>query len=244
MGWLIISQVDLSPAYNTSLMRILVVEDEHKIAGAIRRGLEQETYAVDVAYDGDEGLSSALTGEYDVIILDRMLPGLLDGAEICKEVRANNIRTPIIMLTAKDRVEDRVAGLNAGADDYLVKPFAFEELLARIRALLRRPQDVQSNVLTCDDLSMDTQTYEVKRAGRKINLSQREYALLEYLLRNQNRILSKSNIISHVWDYDADILPNTLEVYIGYLRAKIDRPFKGPELIHTARGFGYKLGVE
>jgi DNA-binding response OmpR family regulator len=225
-------------------MRILVVEDEHKIAGAIRRGLEQESYAVDVAYDGDEGLSSALTDEYDVIVLDRMLPGLLDGADICKEVRAQGIRTPIIMLTAKDKVEDRVAGLNAGADDYLVKPFAFEELLARIRALLRRPQDVTGNVLTLADLSLDTQTYEVKRAGRKIQLSQREYALLEYLLRNQNRILSKTNIISHVWDYDADILPNTLEVYIGYLRAKIDRPFSRPELIHTIRGFGYKLGVE
>jgi DNA-binding response OmpR family regulator len=225
-------------------MRILVVEDEHKIAGAIKRGLEQEAYAVDVAYDGDEGLSSALTGEYDVIVLDRMLPGLLDGVDIIKEVRAENIRTPIILLTAKDKVADRVAGLNAGADDYLVKPFAFEELLARIRALLRRPQDVGSNVLSCNDLTMDTSTYEVKRAGRKLTLSQREYALLEYLLRNQNRILSKSNIISHVWDYDADILPNTLEVYIGYLRAKVDRPFRGPELIHTARGFGYKLGVD
>ena len=225
-------------------MRILVVEDEHKIAGAIKRGLEQEAYAVDVAYDGDEGLSSALTGEYDVIVLDRMLPGLLDGVDIIKEVRAENIRTPIILLTAKDKVADRVAGLNAGADDYLVKPFAFEELLARIRALLRRPQDVGSNVLSCNDLTMDTSTYEVKRAGRKLTLSQREYALLEYLLRNQNRILSKSNIISHVWDYDADILPNTLEVYIGYLRAKVDRPFRGPELIHTARGFGYKLGAD
>lgn len=221
-----------------------MVEDEHKIAGAIKRGLEQETYAVDVAYDGDEGLSSALTGEYDMIVLDRMLPGLLDGVDIIKEVRAENIRTPIILLTAKDKVADRVAGLNAGADDYLVKPFAFEELLARIRALLRRPQDVGSNLLSCNDLTMDTATYEVKRNGRKINLSQREYALLEYLMRNQNRILSKSNIISHVWDYDADILPNTLEVYIGYLRSKIDRPFRGPELIHTARGFGYKLGID
>ena len=170
-----------------------------------------------------------------------MLRGLLDGAEICKEVRANNIRTPILMLTAKDKISDRVEGLNSGADDYLVKPFAFEELLARIRALLRRPQDHVGNVLQLDDLSLDTETYEVRRSGRPIQLSQREYALLEYLLRNQNRILSKANIISHVWDYDADILPNTLEVYIGYLRGKIERPFKGPELIHTVRGFGYKL---
>jgi DNA-binding response OmpR family regulator len=225
-------------------MRILVVEDEHKIAGAIKRGLEQESYAVDAVYDGDEGLSSALTDEYDVIILDRMLPGLLDGAEICKEVRANGIRTPVLMLTAKDKVADRVDGLNSGADDYLIKPFAFEELLARVRALMRRPQDNLGNVLQLDDLSLDTGNYEVRRAGRKIKLSQREYALLEYLMRNQNRTLSKNNIISHVWDYDADILPNTLEVYIGYLRNKIERPFRGPELIHTIRGFGYKLGIE
>ncbi len=225
-------------------MRILVVEDEHKIAGAIKRGLEQESYAVDVAYDSDEGLSSALTDEYDVVVLDRMLPGLLDGADICKEVRAAGIRTPILMLTAKDKVADRVGGLNAGADDYLIKPFAFEELLARIRALLRRPQDTVGDVLQIDDLTLNTQTYEVKRQNRKIQLSQREYALLEYLLRNQNRILSKNNIIGHVWDYDADILPNTLEVYIGYLRAKIERPFSGPELIHTVRGFGYKVSIE
>jgi DNA-binding response OmpR family regulator len=224
-------------------MRVLVVEDEHKIASAIKRGLEQETYAVDVAYDSDEGLSSALTDEYDVIVLDRMLPGLLDGVEIAKEVRANGLRTPIIMLTAKDKIGDRVEGLNAGADDYLIKPFAFEELLARIRALMRRPQDHVGNILAIDDLTLDTNTFEVKRAGRKIQLSQREYALLEYLMRNQNRILSKTNIISHVWDYDADILPNTLEVYIGYLRGKIERPFRGPELIHTVRGFGYKLAV-
>jgi DNA-binding response OmpR family regulator len=225
-------------------MRILVVEDEHKIAGAVKRGLEQESYAVDVAYDGDEGLSNALTDEYDIIVLDRMLPGLLDGADICKEIRANGIRTPVIMLTAKDKVEDRVGGLNAGADDYLVKPFAFEELLARIRALLRRPHDHVGNVLAIDDLTLDTTSFEVKRAGRKIQLSQREYSLLEYLMRNQNRILSKANIIGHVWDYDADILPNTLEVYVGYLRNKIERPFRGPGLIHTVRGFGYKLGIE
>lgn len=224
-------------------MRILVVEDEHKIAGAIKRGLEQESYAVDAVFDADEGLSNALTDEYDVIILDRMLPGLLGGTEICKEVRANGIRTPILMLTAKDKISDRVEGLNSGADDYLVKPFAFEELLARVRALLRRPQDHVGNILQLSDLTLDTETYAVKRAGRNIQLSQREYALLEYLLRNQNRILSKSNIISHVWDYDADILPNTLEVYIGYLRAKIERPFTGPDLIHTVRGFGYKFAA-
>ena len=225
-------------------MRILVVEDEHKIAGAIKRGLEQEAYAVDVAYEADDGLSSALTGDYDVIILDRMLPGLIEGVEIAKEVRANGLHTPILMLTAKDQISDRVAGLNAGADDYLVKPFAFEELLARVRALLRRPQEQQGNTLVLDDLSLDTVSFEVKRGGRRIDLSQKEFALLEYLLRNQNRVLSKDNLISHVWDYDADVLPNTVEVYVGYLRAKIDRPFNGPALLHTVRGFGYKLGIE
>ena len=225
-------------------MRILVVEDEHKIANAVKQGLEQESYAVDVAYDADEGLSSALTGEYDLIVLDRMLPGLVEGLDIAKEVRANSIHAPIIMLTAKDQIHDRVSGLNAGADDYLVKPFAFEELLARIRALLRRPQDTLSSLLRIDDLTLDTVNYEVKRAGRKVSLSAKEYALLEYLLRNQNRVMSKHNLITHVWDYDADILPNTVEVYIGYLRNKIDKPFRGPALIHTVRGFGYKLGIE
>jgi len=225
-------------------MRILLVEDEHKIAAAVKRGLEQESYAVDVAYDADSGLSSALTGDHDLIILDRMLPGLIEGIEIAKEVRAEGIHTPILILTAKDQVRDRVVGLNSGADDYLVKPFAFEELLARIRALLRRPQDTVGTLLKIDDLTLNTLTYEVRRADRRISLSSREYALLEYLMRNQNRVLSKSNIINHVWDYDADILPNTVEVYMGYLRAKIDRPFKGPQLLHTARGFGYKLAVE
>ncbi len=224
-------------------MRVLVVEDEHKIAGAIKRGLEQENYAVDVAFDADEGLGSALTGDHDLIILDRMLPGLIEGVDICKEVRANGLHTPILMLTAKDQVHDRVVGLNAGADDYLIKPFAFEELLARSRALLRRPPEELGTVLKLDDLTLDTTNYEVTRAGTKIDLSSKEYALLEYLMRNPNRVLSKSNIINHVWDYDADVLPNTVEVYMGYLRNKIDKPFKGPALIQTIRGFGYKLGV-
>jgi DNA-binding response OmpR family regulator len=146
------------------------------------------------------------------------------------------------MLTAKYQIKDKVAGLNAGADDYLIKPFAFEELLARVKALLRRPQDNLGTVLKIKDLSLNTVTYEVKRAGKIINLSSKEYALLYYLMRNQNRVLSKDTIISHVWDFDADILPNTVEVYMGYLRNKIDKPFKGPNIIHTVRGFGYKLG--
>lgn len=225
-------------------MKVLVVEDEHKIATAIKQGLEQESYAVDLAFDANEGLSWALTGDHDVIVLDRMLPGLIEGVDICKEVRANKIHTPILMLTAKDGVGDRVAGLNSGADDYLVKPFAFEELLARIRALLRRPQDNLGTVLKIDDLTLDTVSYQVKRGDQTVSLSSKEFALLHYLLRNQNRVLSKANIINHVWDFDADVLPNTVEVYMGYLRNKIDKPFKGPNLIQTVRGFGYKLSVE
>jgi DNA-binding response OmpR family regulator len=224
-------------------MRVLVVEDEHKIANAIKRGLEQESFAVDVAYDSEGGVSMATTEDYDVVILDRMLPGLLEGVDIIKEMRREQIHTPVILLTAKDAVADRVAGLNAGADDYLVKPFAFAELLARIRALLRRPQENSGTVLKIDDLTLDTRTYEVQRAGKRIDLTQKEFALLEYMMRNQNQTLTKKNIINHVWNYDADVLPNTVEVYIGYLRSKIDRPFKGHRLIRTSRGFGYKLAL-
>lgn len=224
-------------------MRILVVEDEHKIAGAIKRGLEQESYAVDLAYDADEGVSLATSEEYDVVILDRMLPGLIEGIDIVKEMRRNQIQTPVILLTAKDQIKDRVEGLNSGADDYLVKPFAFEELLARVRALLRRPAETVGEVLKCDDLTLDTINSEVHRAGQRVYLSSKEFALLEYMMRNQHQTLTKNNIIAHVWDYDADILPNTVEVYIGYLRGKIDKPFSGPNLIHTSRGFGYKFGA-
>ncbi len=223
-------------------MRILVVEDEHKIANSIKKGLEQETYAVDVAYDADEGLTTALAANYDLIVLDRMLPGSIEGMDICKELRAKGLHTPIIMLTAKDQIGDRVAGLNSGADDYLIKPFSFEELLARIRALLRRPQVVSGIVLSLGDLTLDPANFRVTRAGKTILLSKKEFALLEYLLRNPHKILSKDNIISHVWDFDADILPNTVEVYMGYLRNKIDQPFKkSSRLLHTIRGFGYKL---
>jgi DNA-binding response OmpR family regulator len=222
-------------------MRVLVIEDEHKIANAIKRGLELETYAVDVSYDGDEGLRTALADEYDLIILDRMLPGSIDGLEICKQLRSEGMHTPILMLTAKDQIRDRVSGLNAGADDYLVKPFAFEELLARMRALLRRPQDTNGTVLKVNDLSLNPVTYEVKRGSTSIQLSRREFALLEYLMRNPGRIIPKETIINHVWNFDADILPNTVEVYMGYLRNKIDKPFKA-SLLQTARGFGYKLG--
>lgn len=221
-------------------MRILIVEDEHKIARALAKALEQETYAVDVAYDGDEGHAMATTEPYDVAIIDRMLPGEYDGIGIVKAMRAAKVHTPVLFLSALDTVAERTAGLDAGADDYLVKPFALEELLARVRALLRRPTEQQSDVLTAGDLTLDTVTYTVQRAGKTIQLTSKEFALLEYMLRNQNRPISKDVIISHVWDYDADVLPNTVEVYVKYLRAKIDVPFKKP-LLHTVRGFGYKL---
>lgn len=226
-------------------MRILVVEDEHKIANSIKRGLEQESYAVDVAYDGEQGFDLAATEDYDVIVLDLMLPEV-DGMDICKKLRKEeNIHTPILMLTAKGQLDDKVKGLNAGADDYLVKPFAFAELLARIRALTRRPKSILSPVLTAEDLSLNTLTFEVKRAGKQIRLSKKEFALLEYLLRHKDKTLTKEQIINHVWNYDADVLPNTVEVYIGYLRNKIDKPFKNkPKLIHTVRGFGYKIRPE
>ena len=224
-------------------MRILVVEDEHKIANSIKKGLEQETYAVDVAYGGEEGFDLASSEEYDVIILDLMLPGL-DGLTICKKLRREeNIHTPILILTAKGEVEDKVKGLNSGADDYLPKPFAFSELLARIRALARRPKQVLESSLTVEDLTLNTLTYQVNRSGKNIELSKKEYALLEYLMRHNGKVLSKDQIINNVWDYDSDVLPNTVEVYIGYLRSKIDKPFKNNKsLIHTVRGFGYRLG--
>jgi DNA-binding response OmpR family regulator len=221
-------------------MRILLVEDEHKIARALKKALEQEKYAVDVAYDGDEGHAMATTEPYDAAIIDRMLPGNHDGLSIVKAMRDQKIHTPVLLLTALGSVKDRTDGLDTGADDYLVKPFALEELLARVRALLRRPKEQQSTLLTAGDLTLNTITFEVTRAGQPLQLTSKEFALLEYLLRNQGRPLPKETIIAHVWDYDADILPNTVEVYIKYLRAKVDQPFKTP-LIHTVRGFGYKL---
>jgi len=221
-------------------MRILIVEDEHKIARALKKALEQETFAVDVAYDGDEGHAMATTEPYDIAIIDRMLPGDYDGLGIVKAMREAKVHTPVLFLSALGSISERTAGLDAGADDYLVKPFALEELLARVRALLRRPTEQQSAVLKSGDLTLDTVTYSVERAGKPIQLTSKEFALLEYMLRNPGRPLSKEVIISHVWDYDADILPNTVEVYIKYLRNKIDAPFK-KALIHTVRGFGYKL---
>lgn len=224
-------------------MKLLIVEDERKIARALKLGFEQERMTAEVYEDGPSGQAAALADEYDCIILDRMLPGGFDGLEICAKLRENGVKTPILLLTAKGQIKDRVAGLNAGADDYLVKPFSFEELLARVRALMRRPGLTTSPVLTVGNLSLDPVAKRVSREKQSIDLSATEYALLEYLMRNVDRVLSKSTIINHVWDFDADVLPNTVEAYIGYLRTKIDRAFPGQKpLIHTVRGFGYKLG--
>ena len=223
-------------------MRILIVEDEHRIANSIKKGLEQEHYAVDVVYNGTDGFDLASSEDYDLIILDLMLPGM-DGVTICKELRQKKIHTPILILTAKGQIQDRVEGLDAGSDDYLIKPFAFEELLARVRALTRRPKSSLSNTLAVADLQLDTILYEVRRGNTMIILSNKEFSLLEYLMRHKDQLLTKEQIISHVWNYDADILPNTVEVYIRNLRNKIDRPFKERKsLIHTIRGFGYKIG--
>lgn len=220
-------------------MRLLIVEDDHKIANALKKGFEQERFAVDVSYDGSDGYGQASTIDYDLIVLDRMLPEL-DGMEICQRLRQEKNKTPILMLTAKDKISDRVEGLNCGADDYLVKPFAFEELLARTRALLRRPDKLEEDVLKVSNLTLNPQSFAVQRGAKKIALSGKEFALLEYLMRNSGRILTKDGIISHVWDYDADILPNTVEVFIGYLRGKIDKG-SDKKLIQTVRGFGYKI---
>lgn len=224
-------------------MRILIIEDDHKIANSVRKGLQNQSYAVDVCYNGTEGLSTAQSTNYDLIILDRMLPGI-EGLAILKQLRAEGNHTPVLLLTAKDQILERAAGLNAGADDYLIKPFAFVELIARVRALLRRPHKSNSAKLTYEDVELDPESFSVVREDKQITLSQKEFALLEYLMNNPGRVLSKDIIMEHVWDYDADILPNTVEVYIGYLRNKIDKPFpnKSP-LIHTRRGFGYIFGT-
>jgi len=222
-------------------MRILVVEDEHRIGTAIKKGLELEKYAVDLAFDGRNGFDLASTEDYDGIILDLMLPGL-DGIEICKKLRNLSIHTPILILTAKSQINDKVLGLDSGADDYLTKPFSFEELLARVRALIRRPSGSQNLVLKVGDMEMDTISYQVKRGDVQVFLSGKEYALLEYFMRHPGTIISKNQITGHVWNYEDDVLPNTVEVYIRKLRQKIDIPFKNQKpLLTTIRGFGYKI---
>ena len=218
-------------------MRILVVEDEHRIATALKKGLEQDNYSVDVCFDGEAGLDMALGEDYDLIILDLMLPKL-DGISLCKKIREEGGHVPILMLTAKGQIQEKVLGLDSGADDYMVKPFAFSELSARARALIRRPPSMTDSVINVGDLNIDTINYIVKRHDKEIILTKKEYSLLEFLARNHGRLLSKDSIISHVWNYDADVLGNTVEVYIRTLRKKLGKP----DIIHTARGFGYKLG--
>lgn len=223
-------------------MRILIVEDEAGVAGFVEQGLTETGYAVDVARDGADGMEYALTFEYDAIILDIMLPKI-NGLDILREIRNRRVKAPVLLLTARDGVDDRVHGLNLGADDYLVKPFAFPELLARIRALLRRPPLQLGNLLQMSDLEMDITQREVRRAGRRIELSPREFSLLELLLRHPNQVLSRTQIVEHVWNYDFYTDTNVVDVYIGYLRRKVDRGFATP-LIQTVRGVGYRLSEE
>lgn len=223
-------------------MRILVVEDEHRIAHSLQKGLEQEKYAVDVAYTGTEGYDLASTEEYDLIILDIMLPEM-DGITICKKLRDQKIHTPILLLTAKSQVHDKVKGLDTGADDYLTKPFSFEEFLARVRALVRRRGTETQLELSVDDLFMNIQRFEVKRGDINITLTSKEFSLLEFLMMKKGIIVTKDQIIQHVWNFDANILPNTVEVYVKKLRDKIDGQFpEKKQLIKTVRGFGYRLG--
>lgn len=220
-------------------MRILLVEDDVTIARLLKEGLEDEAYAVDIAHDGSEGYRTATADEYDVIILDIMLPEM-NGYEVCRALRNDGNKTPILMLTARDAERDIVEGLDTGADDYLAKPFSFDVLLARIRALLRRPNEKLEKILQVGDLKLDPSSKKVTRASQKISLTAKEYGVLEYLMRNKGKVLSKEQIISHVWDFDADVLPNNVELFIMFLRRKIDKPFES-KLIHTVSGFGYKL---
>lgn len=220
-------------------MRVLLIEDDVTIARLLKEGLEDEAYAVDIAHDGSEGYRTAAADDYDVIILDIMLPGM-NGYEVCRALRNDGNKTPILMLTARDTERDIVEGLDTGADDYLAKPFSFDVLLARIRALLRRPNEKLEEILQIGDLKLDPSSKKVTRASQEISLTAKEYGVLEYLMRNKGKVLSKEQIISHVWDFDADVLPNNVELFIMFLRRKIDKPFKS-KLIHTVSGFGYKL---
>ena len=223
-------------------MKILVVEDEERVAQFIQKGLKEEGHAVDVSYDGEDGGFLAEVNDYDLILLDVMLPKK-NGISVCREIRERGVVTPVLMLTARDSVEDRVRGLDAGADDYLVKPFAFEELLARVRALLRRRSDTKTPTLKLADLELDPITRLVTRAGKPIRLTTKEYSLLEYLLRNANKVLSRTVIGEHVWDMNFDPESNVIDVYISHLRNKIDKGHDVP-LLHTMRGQGYLLSAD
>lgn len=220
-------------------MRILLVEDEAKIASFIAHGLKESRYVVDVAKDGEQGLFMAEVNEYDLLILDIMLPGK-DGISICRELRSKGFDAPILMLSAKDTTEDKVRGLNIGADDYLAKPFSFKELLARVQALLRRRKPSRGTILTVADLELDQSTYKVRRQSKEIELTSKEYILLEYLMLNAGKVISRTMISEHVWHEDFDSLTNVIDVFVNRLRKKIDKGFK-KQLIHTIRGSGYCL---
>jgi len=224
-------------------MQILIVEDEPKIRHFLRRGLLEESYAVDTAEDGEEALYKLDINEYDLVLLDIMLPKV-NGIAVCKALREKGSFLPILLLTAKDGVTDKVLGLDAGADDYLTKPFSFDELTARIRALFRRGKKVDATLLSIGDLSLDPATKTVKRGEQTIVLTTREHALLEYFLRNPNILLTKTQILEHVWDYNYEGLSNIVETYVKYLRKKIKTTLNDPELIHTMRGSGYILREE
>jgi len=223
-------------------MRILVIEDEKKIASFIKRGLTEQNYTVDVAADGEEGLTLAEINPYDLIVLDIMLPGK-DGFSVCRTLRRNNINTPILMLTARDDLKDKVFGLDSGADDYLTKPFAFAEFLARVRVLLRRQGNVKSTTLRAADLALDQLTRQATRSGKPIDLTPTEYALLEYLMLNHGQVVTRTMLSEHVWNQDFDSFSNVINVYVNYLRKKVDADFD-KKLIHSVRGAGYMLKEE
>lgn len=223
-------------------MRILVVEDEIKLAQAIKRALELQKYSVDTAFDGNSGYDLASGEDYDLIILDIMLPGI-EGTAICQKLREEGNTAPIMMLTAKSQISDRVTGLDVGADDYLVKPFSFEELFARVRALIRRPTSSRKSILKVDALTLDTTTFKVKYDSRSVDLSTREFAILQYLMQNKNKVISRDQLIAHAWNYDAEVLPNVVEVHIKHLRDKLSPTNKNP-IIQTVRGHGYTIEDE
>jgi heavy metal response regulator len=224
-------------------MRILIVEDEHKISAYLKRGLEEQGYAVDTAFTGIEALDWVQAAPYDLIILDIMLPEI-DGITLCRELRVRGMRMPILMLTARDAIDDRVTGLDAGADDYLIKPFAFNELLARVRALLRRNQDAPKvTTLQVGDLVLDTLARRVSREGKRIDLTPKEYAILEFLMREKGRVLTRTQIAEHVWNYEVYNQSNIVDVYIRNLRRKVDDGYQ-LKLIRTVRGVGYQISAE
>jgi DNA-binding response OmpR family regulator len=220
-------------------MRLLLVEDQPKVASFIRRGLEEEHYAVDVASKGNDALDLLAVNTYDLVILDLMLPDI-SGFDVCKELRQQGLSVPVLMLTARDALDEKVAGLDAGADDYLTKPFAFPEFLARVRALLRRREDVKTTKLQIADLVLDTASHEVTRGGKIIQLASKEYAVLEYLMRHAERVVTRTMMLEAVWGYDFDPGSNVVDVYIRYLRRKLDDPYP-VKLLETIRGTGYRL---